>query len=304
MVDTVDSGMRVWAPATLVRKNNEEDQGVSDDAFNLPPIEAEYEAQRSSKITALFSHPSLPIVFAGKQDGQVLAFSTRTGRQVALLYTHDHAASVTQMAIGDNYLLASSHINGHLQVWKLGTSGQLSTFENRSLAFQMKMPVQAFQLCFSRSGDHLLVSTEIYDTVYSTEDGSCVGTLSFTAQQMKIWPWLVTPGQRDQFYLVLDHVMVKYSAKGFPSSIPDHEVQLQYEVGDGTEEVGIELATINLSTQTLAFEIRHTSGFISSTILFLFDLSKVASWTSSGEKPILAPICNLLSRHCKQFVVA
>ncbi|ROV96972.1 hypothetical protein VSDG_04162 [Cytospora chrysosperma] len=41
VVDILDSGMRVWAPASLVRKNNEEDQSVSDDAVNLPPIEGE-----------------------------------------------------------------------------------------------------------------------------------------------------------------------------------------------------------------------------------------------------------------------
>ncbi|ROV92565.1 hypothetical protein VMCG_08917 [Cytospora schulzeri] len=301
VVDIVDSGMRIWAPATLVRKNNEEDQSVSDDAVNLPPIEAEYEVQRTSKITALYSHPSLPIVFVGKQDGQVFGFSTRTGKQVAHLYTHDHAASVTLLTIGKDYLLASSDINGLLQVWKLGT-GQLSTFEKKTLAFQIKLPVQAIQLSFSGNGDQLLVSTEISDTVYSTEDGSCVGALHFTAQERKIWRWLAAPSQKDQFYLVMDHTIVKYSAPDFPSRISDYEVQLQYDVGAESEEVEVESAAICTSTQTLALDIRHTTGFSSSTTLFLFDLNKVVSPGYPDEIPTLSPMCDKLSRYCKQFV--
>lgn len=304
VVEVTDPGMRVWAPATLVREHNGEDHSVNDDAVNLPPIEGEYEMRRASKITALYAHPSLPILFGGKQDGQVLAFSTKTGEQIAHLYTHSHAASISELAIGTNHLLASSDTNGRVQIWQLG-SGGLSTFEDRSLTFQIKLPVRVTQLCFSKHGSHLLVSTENHDTVYTTEDGSCVGTLHFTAQERKVWRWLATPTNQDQgdeFYLVMDHTMAKYSTHEFPSRLPDFGVQLQYSTGAESEEVKVEFAAICPSTKTLALEIRHTSGFLSSSTLFLFDLSEAASSGTPNTKPPLAPISDLLSKHCKKFI--
>lgn len=304
VVDVVDSEMHIWAPAALVRRTNSEDHSVRADEANLSPIGIQFGKRRASKITALCAHPSLPIVVVGKQDGQVVAFSTKTGDQVARLYTHAHAASVSKLAIGKNHLLVSSDTNGRLQVWKLG-SGQLSTFENKILAFEMKLKVHVVQLCLSGSGDYILVSSDNADTVYSTEDGSCVGCLQFTVQERKIWWWLAAPtmqDQNDQFYLVMDHTVTKYSVHEFPSRVPDFKVQLQYSVEEGTEEVKVESAAICPGTQTLALEIRHTSGFVSCSTLFLFDLSKVKPSGSPSIGLTLEPTCNLLSKHCKQFI--
>ncbi|KUI53165.1 Vegetative incompatibility protein HET-E-1 [Cytospora mali] len=304
VVDITDSGMRVWAPATLVRRNNEEMESFSEDEVNLYPIEGTYEMRRASKITALYAHPYLPIVFAGKQDGQVLAFSTKTGKQIAQLHTHAHAASISNLAMSNNHLLASYDTNDRLQVWKLG-SGQLSTFEDRNLNFQLQLPVRAVQLCFSEHGDHLLVSTENEDTVYCMEDGSCVGTLQFSARERKVWRWLAAPtsqDQKDEFCLVMDHTMVKYSAHEFPERVTDSQVQLNYSVEDGTEAVKIDSAVICPSTQTLALSIRHASGPVTPSTLFLFDLSKLVSYDSLDKVSSLTPICGSLSKNCKQFI--
>lgn len=305
VVDIVDSDMHIWAPAALVRNANDEDHSVCANAVKLPPIGDQCETRRASKITALCAHPSLPIVFVGKQDGQVAAFSTKTGTQVAHLYTHAHAASVSKLTIGKDHLLASSDTNGRLQVWKL-RSGQLSAFENKTLAFEIHLEVHVVQLCLSGNGDYLLVSSDNADTVYSMEaNGSCVGCLQFKVQERKIWRWLATPtsqDQKDHFYLVMDHTVVKYSAHEFPSRTPDFEVQLQYSVEEGAEEAKVDSAAICPSTQILALDIRYTSGFASCSTLFLFDLSKVGSSGISDMITTLAPMCDLLSQHCKQFI--
>ncbi|KUI67639.1 Vegetative incompatibility protein HET-E-1 [Cytospora mali] len=304
VVDITYSGMCVWAPATLVRRNGEDNQSCSEDEVNLPPIDGACEIRRASKITALCAHPSLPIVFAGKQDGQILAFSTKTGSQIAHLYTHAPASSILRFAIGKNNLLASGDINDRLQVWKLG-SGQLSTFEHKTLVFQLQLRLRVVQLCFSEQGDHLLVSMENYDTVYRMEDGSCVGTLQFSARERKVWRWLAAPTSQDQkgeFCLVMDHTMVNYSAHEFPERVSDSHVQLNYSVEDGTKAVKIDSAVICPSTQTLALSIRHASGLVTSSTLFLFDLSELVSSDSLDEVPSLTPICGLLSKNCKQFI--
>lgn len=303
VVDIVDSDMHIWAPTALVRKKNEEDQSNHEDVVNLPHIESQCESRRSSKITALCAHPSLPFVTVGRQDGQVLVFSTKTGNQVTHLYTHAHEASVSRLAMDKSHRIASNDTNGHLQVWNLG-SGQLPTFENRTLLFQLKLAVHVVQICFSGSGDYLLVSSDNSDTLYSTENGSCMGSLHFEAQERKIWRWLASPTgeERDLFYLVMDHTVVKYNAHDFPSKLPNFEVRLQYCVEEGTEEIKVETAAICPSTQTLALEIRHTSGFVSCSTLFLFDLSKVTSFEPTNTNTTLSPMCDLLPKHCKQFI--
>lgn len=304
VVDIIDSGMRIWTPAALVRKNNEEDQSISDDAVHLPVIEGEYDTLRASRITALCAHPTLPLVFTGKHDGQVLAFSTKTGLQLTVLHTHPNAACISELAVGKNHIIASSDINGVVQVWNLG-SGQLSTPENRSIVMQTYSTAKITQLCLSGSGEYLLVSTVQADHLYSTKDGSCIGMQHFAPDDRKIWQWAPVPAtltQKEQFFLLKDHTLTKFNAADFSSSIEDFEFQLQYAVEDGNVEVDIESLVIYPETRTLVVDARHISGYVSSSTMFLFDLNKTPSPSPPDKLVSLAPLSDVLPRYCKQFI--
>lgn len=290
VVDVTDSGMRIWNPATLVRKNIEEDQSISDDALYLAATEGEYEARRVSKITALCAHPSLPIVLAGKHNGQVIAFDTKTGLQIMVLYTHIHGALVSGLAVSQNSIVASSDVNCVIQVWDLKqdlSPVHLYTYS----AAQSKGRIK--QLCFSTRGDYLLVATTQADRVYSMTGGSCVGSLHFEHDERKVWRWLQVPSpvnQSEQFALIHDHILTEFSASDFPSKIDSLEADIHYDVGKGNDETEINSAIIDPETQTLVLDVRYASGYISSSSMFLFDLSKMTL------------LSDLLPKYCKHFI--
>ena len=290
VVDVVDSGMRIWNPATLVRKNIEEDQSISDDALYLAATEGEYETRRVSKITALCAHPSLPLVFAGKHNGQVIAFDTITGLQIAVLYTHPHGAFVSGLAVSQKGIMASSDVNCVVQVWNLKqvlSPAHLYTYS----AAKIKGRIE--QLCFSTHDNHLLVATTQSDQVYSMRDGSCVGSLQFEHGERKVWRWLQVPSpvkQPEQFALIHDHILTKFSASAFPSKMDDFKIDVHYDVGEGNDETAIKSAIIHTETQTLVLDVRYASGYVSSSSIFLFDLSEMTL------------LSDLLPKYCKHLI--
>jgi hypothetical protein len=74
--DLVDSKIRVWEPATLIRKTVEEDVIVSDAAI-LPAIQGQDESKREQGITALICHRMLSVAFIGKYNGSVAAYASK-----------------------------------------------------------------------------------------------------------------------------------------------------------------------------------------------------------------------------------
>ena len=290
VVDVIDSGMRIWIPAALVRKNIEEDQSISDDALHLAATEGEYETRRVSKITALCAHHSLPIVFAGKHNGQVIAFDTKTGQQIAVLYTHPHSAYVSWLAVSQNNMMASSDVNCIIKVWNLKPAlspAHLYTYSAAHIKGRIK------QLCFSARGDYLLVATAQSDQVYSMSDGSCVGSLQFEQSERKVSRWLQVPSllkQSEQFALIHNHRLTKFSASAFPSKIDGFEFNINYDVGEGNDEIDINSAIIRPETQTLILDVRYASGYVSSSSMFLFDLGK------------MTPPSNVLPKFCRHLI--
>ncbi|KAH9906756.1 hypothetical protein F4778DRAFT_594863 [Xylariomycetidae sp. FL2044] len=304
VVDVDDYSMRIWAPAALVRKNNEEDQSVSDDATYMPPIEGGYEEQRSSRITALCVHPVLPMAFAGKFNGQVTGLNARTGAESEILYVHPHTATITQLSSSKNNVIASSDANGVVQVWAFGT-GQLPNSKNKTLVLQQRSKGLIKQLCLSTDGDYLLVSTVQSDDVYSLRDGSVIGSLTFEPRDRKAWRWLLIPPSREQkqevFALLQDHSLVKYSTQKFPSKVDDVVLKLQYDLGDDNAEMNIESIAMYPDAQMLAVGVSHMSAYATSSTMFLFDLGKALPTTNSSDG-ILATMSDTLPRYSRQFV--
>ncbi|KAG8531678.1 uncharacterized protein KY384_003310 [Bacidia gigantensis] len=288
VIDVIDSGMRIWNPAALARKKINEDQSISDDAYYLVATEGEYETRRIAKITALCAHPTSPFILAGKHNGQVIAFDTKTGLQIQMLYNHPDGATISGLAVSHSDILASSDVNCGVQVWKLKQAlspAHLYTYSSATLKGAIK------QLCFN--GDYLLVATTHSDQVYSMEDGSCVGTLQFELGERKVWRWLQVPSQSEQptqFALIQGHLMTRFSASDFPSKIDNFKADLEYDIGEGNNETDINSAVIHPETQNLILDIQYASGYVSSSSMFFFNLSKM---TTMSE---------LIPKYCKHFI--
>ncbi|KAJ9160996.1 GPI inositol-deacylase [Coniochaeta hoffmannii] len=273
IVDVTDSGMRIWSPAALVRKEIAEDASASEDAVELAAATGQYEPLRSARITALCAHPAFPVVFAGKSDGQVIASNTKTGQQIAVLYTHPQAECVTELTVSRNNLIASSDGNGVVLVYKFDAK-QLPAPDKTKLVLRTQSRDPVRQLCFSADSDYLLVSTALCNRVLAMSDSSPVGALPFEPQQRTAWHWLAPTGPEKarQFLLVRDHKLEAFSATAFPSRIEGSQISLHYDIGDGTE-TAITSAVLHTETQTLVLDVRHESGFTSSSTMFLFNLA-------------------------------
>ncbi|RYP60678.1 hypothetical protein DL769_008017 [Monosporascus sp. CRB-8-3] len=236
IVDISDTCMRIWSPASLVRKNTEEDNSVSDDAFQSAVTEGQYETLRSSRITALCAHPSLPIVFAGKFNGEVIALGTRTGQQKYTLYTHPHSASITVLSANN------SNVN-------MVASG---------------------------------------DSIYPHSFISYV-----SVHKEAIYSWrrnVLTESIQSEVAPALAHWTLSLVKEEFGAG----SILL---LGEGSEEAGLDSAAIY--DETLVLDIRVHSGYVSSSMMFLFDLGGISA---GKEIPVLKPLSDLLPNLSKRFI--
>lgn len=279
VMDIVDTGMRLWSPAVLVRKNNEDDQSISDGAAHVQPIEGEFEVRRSATISALCVHPLLPMAFAGKQNGDVVAFSTRTGKQVAVLYNHGPRATVLGLAVSQGNLIASSDDNGVVKMWNLMGTGQLASLDDRVLIFQAYSKSRIRQICFCGSGEYLLVASDTADIVYQTADGSHLATLTFTAQQRKVWRWLESPKPDetgDHIFLVADNTLVKFDLPALTQRVV---ANLEYPAGSQPVVAVSDIKTgfIHPRLKILVVSSQALTGFSISSSTFIFDIEKAVT---------------------------
>ncbi|KAI5921828.1 hypothetical protein F4810DRAFT_712067 [Camillea tinctor] len=310
VIDMVDSGMRIWTPAILVRRNIEEDQSVSDDAPDLAAVQGDYEMKRTVKITALCAHPSLPVVFVAKH-GDIIAFDSRTGTEIEVLYSHAHAALVKHISVSKTNTIASSDVDGIVQVWKLTPAANLKICKG-SLLLEIYSTAQIRQLCFSARGDYLLIATAQSDMVYSIKDRSRVGIWDFRLDDRNIWRWLQATNsgtEEEQFALLNGRKLRHFSAPNFPSPSNTTEVEIDYTIDGGIPAVDFNAAFMCAEMQALVIDVHYMSGFIALSTMFLFGFSDIktpntaaAAAAAPAAATILTPLSESLTKHCKRFI--
>jgi WD40 repeat protein len=306
IVDVMDSSMRIWSPSVLVRKSIDEDASISDDASQLTIAEGISDAERTGKTTAIFPHPNLPVVLAGKYNGDVVAFSSKENKPAVHLYSHSESSFVVRVTAHKSNKVASSDVSGLVKIYSLSPT----CLKLDSSPLELRINGAVRQLCFDESGDYLLISTALSDQVYSLRKGHCVGSLNFSPGDRKCWRWFSIPQRTSNgacLANVCDGVLRQYSIDSFPSLIDeDAELYLQYSPSDGSEskkEVEIEIATLSHSMKVLAMQIRYDTGFSFSSSTFLFDLSSTLLFTESSAKKIaLSPVNQPITSTCKYFL--
>lgn len=316
VMDIVDGGIRVWSPAVLIRKNNEDDQSISDGAATIQPIEGEFETRRSATITALSAHPTLPLVLTGKQNGDVLAFSTKTGKQIAVLYNHGQRATVLGLVVSHRNLIASSDDNGVVQVWNMGNE-QPASLEGQKMVLNTYSKSRIRQICFSGSGKYLVLSSEAADTVYRTTDGSHLITWSFAPQERKAWRWLESGADNkdDQMFLLSDKSLTKFDLPSMSRSVV---AKLEYTTDSKAGESEIKMGVIHPRSKTLVIGSQASSGFATSPSTFVFNIEKAVDspeWRGITRNPpdeasnqsVVLPseevtLTGTLIQDCKRFI--
>lgn len=268
IIDVMHSSMRIWSPAVLVRKIDEDYNTIYDAIIEPIVTEGDFGRRENDAITAICHHQTHNIVFAGRDNGQVVVFDSTANTPITTLFGHS-GICITQIAVSTTNVLASSDVNGNVMIWQL-SSGMTKIAAQLG---DIRQSSHVKQLCFSASSEHLLVSTANSDCIYLVSDGSCIGTWNFQADERRSWRWFLLPqreGEESCFTLLCDGVLQTHSASSFPRRANDFEVRLQYET---PQHPGIDTAVVHEASQILWLQIRYSAGLTSPLTSFLFDLS-------------------------------
>ncbi|KAK8856979.1 WD40 repeat-like protein [Apiospora arundinis] len=301
IIDATDTFMRIWSPSVLVRKTTDEDMSTSEDAFHLPVVKGQYESLQEARVSAVCAHPSLRLVIAGRHNGDLASYNTRTGQHGATLYTHSLCASITALAVSVDCILASGDVRGGLAVCRLDTSQPTSVKKKASiLSLQLAKPIR--QLVFIPDTEFLLVSTANEDKLFSLKTGLCNGTIECTTREA--WRWTPGPSPKNgkpSMWLVQDKVLKLYEADNFSAEAATAEISLSYDIGEDTVETTIVSATIHPKSHILTLDTRRNHRYVTLSAILLFDLSTVVT-AASGDKLDPLSLTRLLEGKIRQII--
>ncbi|KFA45454.1 hypothetical protein S40293_10153 [Stachybotrys chartarum IBT 40293] len=292
LLDMVDHEMKIWSPPALISKAFEEEASTSDLPEVTPVTEGQFELLRSSKIEAVAAHPSLPIIAAGKNNGDVVTYKAIDGQQTAVLYSHQD--TVNCIALSKNCKLASSDLVGVVQLWELQVpcSGAVSVAK---LVFNLRFSTSIRQLLFDQTGDHLLISMDDVDKVYRTTDGNLTGSLEWNNDQRTFWKWTVglSIDEQSGFALIYDHTIKFFDSSKFRHQDTVYSFLLDYDVGEGSMDEGINSAMIHPETKRLVLDVRRRQGYSLKSQLYIFDLSESEERPQTSRQPIQTPVSDM-----------
>ncbi|KAI0436943.1 NACHT and WD domain protein [Xylaria telfairii] len=274
LLDVVDQEMRIWAPATLIRKTIEEEGSISDQASILPVTAGQYESFRSGKLRAATLGEHRSLLVAWNHSGDVIIHD-QDGYRSGILYSHSHSV-VKCLALSKGDDIASSDTNGVVQVWQLDTS-QLPVTGVAKQRFRTQLKTAVRQLLFDDEGRYLLVSTTDSDRVYEVATGKIVGSLSFRTDERQIWRWVHLPASTaaGRFVLVCDDRVISYPATTFPSEVVGSEVKLELKADPGFTLTAIDSIAIHLETPSLVLDVSQSRGYLTSSILLVFQIPEL-----------------------------
>jgi WD40 repeat protein len=303
IVDLMDSKLRVWEPTALIRKTVEEDVGVSDAAM-LPAIEGQGDSKESLGITVMVCHPSLSTVIVGKYDGSVVAYSSKTGTEYVTLYSHSNSAFVTAITISPLSIMASGDVNGNVQVWKLAQT-PAKTLKTSSLILNTSAGKAIKQLLINPTGDSILISTALSDSVFSTRDGTCLGKMIFSpAVDRSLWKWLSRVSPKPELLLIVDDKLKRYSWDKFPDLSSHQILTLPLDSRHRMKDNSIRTAALDADSQNLIIDFHKKSDTVAANALLVLSISAILSSAPSSTPITLSvkPAHIGLGEHVKYFL--
>lgn len=297
LVDVVSKEMRIWSPSALIRKTFEEESSTSDQAAVLPVAEGQYHRFQSSKLRSMVAHESLPVVFAGTYNGDVVMQNTGDGSGLKTLYTHQDVM-VKCIDVRNDHI-ATGDINGTVQVRQLDLTKR-TQIKLREFCFQTQVASAIHQLLFDETGKHLLISSADSDRVYDVSSGSLVGSLDSASRkpQTRKWMAISDPELGSQFLLASGHTLAFYFPASFPRQGSNGDITLNYGASEESVEIEIDHATVSLETNSLIMDVHKTSRHAASSCVYSFRLP-----TSLSENEVnLGPALTLEPEICMNFL--
>ncbi|KAF4472601.1 NACHT and WD domain [Fusarium albosuccineum] len=168
LYDIRDTKTRVWEPWVLVRRAISEEGSVGDSVTTPTPIIG---LQRDDfSITCITAPAESECVFAGRDDGSVLAYDWVSGAAVATLYTHKTRQLITKIACNSSFI-ASVDLAGRLEVYALTTIPQ-NRFHATKTAYQKAVHGLIKTLEMHPTEPWLLISQSSLLALVNLDDGT------------------------------------------------------------------------------------------------------------------------------------
>nr|AUM60061.1 hypothetical protein [Hypoxylon pulicicidum] len=182
-VDLHDQQCRIWAPVSLMRKDNE-----LESVSGIAPLPAKIVTMADdSNITEITSALAVSSnggrVIAGKSNGEVSAFSAVDGKELGVLYSHGRCVSVVNVTLGEaRNLVISADDAGRVLVVELTTCLPASSAAQKLPAahviLERRFGAAVVGLLVNPSVDRLLISGRHVDELCDLPSGRVLGSIS------------------------------------------------------------------------------------------------------------------------------
>lgn len=288
ILDLMDSKLRVWEPAALIRKTIEEDVSVSDTAI-LPAIQGHDESKARQGITAMVCHPTVSVILVGKYNGSVAAYASKSGKEDAILYVHPEGTFVTAITVSLHDILASGDVNGNVQIWQLRRSSTLS-LRIGSLLLKTSAGKAVQQLLISPTGDFVLVSTATSSSIFSLQTGTCIVNLDNSTTDRNVWKRFVRTDAQSELLLILNNKILRYSWDNLPNLLGPQVLTLPPECQQLIQETSIKSAILDAGSQNLIIDLQQDRHEVGTKALLILSVGTILSSpldTQSSTTPIV-----------------
>jgi WD40 repeat protein len=306
LVDIRDSKTKVWEPSVLIRGSSEEDSSVSD-VVALPAATVGV-SEEIVDITAMMSNPTTNEIFVGKGDGSVAVYNSLSGSQTSALYSHPKDLFIRTITCNDASVIATADAGNRILAWKIQRNDQ-GTWMPMQKIMDCHVDGVIRQLFLDSSGDRLLVSTSVSDTLWKlsdTDPASILASLPHTKRNQ--WKWVSDSQQNGGISLLVENTLETYSWANFSNENKGPKIQLQHQdPGLLSDTIEVKNLMLEENGRYLIADYSHMYGDKSVAQLLLWDTHSLwrADHNDGASAPhdiSLKPILRLPSQKIKAFL--
>ena len=194
----------VWEPAILVRRNNVRDDSSLDFSEEMPSgpeVSANRILDEQFALTAIVPHHDGEAIICGRENGNVIAYSSKTGQPTQELFCHKTKIGILLLEWNEAAnLLTSVDRAGNITLRKITVnSSRKYVVADPTINYKSASPPH--QVLTSLDGKRLLVSTPEVDDFWDLETGSLAGSHR-VAKANSAWEWINHPSYRERLLFV------------------------------------------------------------------------------------------------------
>ena len=180
----------VWDPPVLFHRNNGADDSSFRDAEHIPLRRQGLESMvptGDKALTAICAHHNGEVIFCGREDGSVLAYSTKMGLPLATLFSNKSGLGILLLHWNpQRNLIASVDCSPYVTVHAISWSEpDQCTVSDSRFCYKASPPVH--QVLLNIEGDRLLVSAGDVDEIWDLETKQLVCQRQSTARGSSMW---------------------------------------------------------------------------------------------------------------------